>query len=944
LKTSSEVLVLVDGHALVHRAYHAIPAGFMTSRGEPTNAVYGFTSMLLRVLQEIRPEYAAVTFDRSAPTFRHLASADYKATRPRTADELRQQFGRVRQVVEAFNIPIYEMDGYEADDLLGCLAHQAERSGVDTIIVTADLDTLQLVTDHVRVLASRGRISDTVLYDVDAVHERYGLAPGQIPDMKALAGDPSDNIKGISGIGPKTAAKLLGDFGSVEGLYDRLDHVPPKFRNVLAENERLVRSNKRLASIERTVPCLLDLERCRLADYDRDAALRLFQELEFRSLLGKLPSSVRSDTVRQLDLFDTPSGAGGTGPRHPIAPSSPFAPAPAAAPAATLETKNSIVTSEEALAGVVAALRQAGTFVFHPVFTKQSPIDFVLAGYALGVDTHTAWYVPVDGQAADDLLQDRMAIDALRLLLEDPSIEKVIHDAKPAITLLAERDVTLRGLAFDPMIAAYLLNPSIRSTSVRDLVFQQLGREIEGTNTLVPERDTVRGVPEQRLAQAALLEVQLVAQLTEILRRDLIAREQLELLTRVELPLIPVLSSLERTGVKVDTHVLGAISRDLAGQIRQTELDTYNSVGHQFTISSTQQLGKVLTDELHLPLTKRTKTGYSTDATVLEELRGTHPVIELVLTYRQLTKLKSTYIDALPALINPRTGRIHTTFNQTVTSTGRLSSEAPNFQNIPIRTEIGREIRRAFVAGQPDRVLFAADYAQIELRIAAHITQDPLLVQAFELDEDIHTATAATLFDVPLEAVSPHQRRVAKTTNFAILYGISDFGLAQRLGLSRREADKIIKEYLGRYAGVRRYIDTTLKQARERGYVETPLGRRRYLPEIRSTNAAVRAAGERQAINMPIQGAQADLIKLAMIAIHGEIERRALQSKMILQVHDELVFEVPRDELDTVASLVRREMEGAMTLSVPIKVEMKAGINWYEMIPLDGPVRSQNSP
>ena len=941
---AAALLVLVDGHSLVHRAFHAVPAGFMTSRGEPTNAVFGFTSMLLKVLEDLRPEFCAVAFDRPAPTFRHLASADYKATRPRMADDLRQQFGRVRQVVEALGIPIFEQDGFEADDVLGCLARQAAADGVETMIVTGDLDSLQLVEEHVRVLAPRGRISDTVVYDVAAVRERYGLEPQQVPDLKALAGDASDNIKGVPGVGPKTAARLLADFGSIEQLYARLDEAPAKLRAPLAAHERLVRANKQLATIERSVPCTLDLEQCRLSSYDRSRALALFQELEFRSLLGKLPSAgpgargqepgARGQGATQMGLFDGPVAA--------AAPVGATAPSSAAARDGT-----GTMESLDELSEVVARLRSAGSFVLHPIATQRSAIDFDLAGFALALDASQAWYVPVapvagpapltsggagtlDGAGLDEAA----VLEALRPALEDERVEKLGHNLKAAATLLAERGVRLRGLAFDTMVAAYLLNPSNRSSSVRELVFQQAGREIAGATNLAPKGGTVRDVPAERLAPEAVQEARLLCEIAGELRGDLQARAQLDLFERVELPLIPVLSSLERAGVAVDVRVLGEMSRELAEQIRQEELAVYNAVGHQFTINSPQQLGKVLVEELRLPITKRTKTGYSTDAAVLEELLGTHPVIEHILAYRQLTKLKSTYIDALPALIHPRTGRIHTTFNQAVAATGRLSSDTPNLQNIPIRTELGRKIRRAFVAGDPDWVLLAADYAQIELRIAAHITRDPLLIAAFQRDEDIHAATAATVFNVPLAHVTQEQRRLAKTTNFAVLYGISDFGLSQRVGIARTEAAAFIKAYLERYAGIRRYIQTTIAQARERGYVETPLGRRRYLPELRAQNNAVRAEGERMAINMPIQGAQADLIKLAMIAVQRELEQRALRTRMLLQVHDELVFEVPRTELAEVAPMVRERMERAMELIVPIKVEMKAGANWYDMEPV----------
>jgi DNA polymerase-1 len=494
-----------------------------------------------------------------------------------------------------------------------------------------------------------------------------------------------------------------------------------------------------------------------------------------------------------------------------------------------------------------------------------------------------------------------------------------------------------------------LLNPSVRAATVRELIFHQLGREVADTTSLMQKGGSILDVETARVAEAAALEAQLLGQIAAEQRADLEDRAQLDLFERVELPLIPVLSTMERAGVKVDIQVLGAMGRELGEQIQKVEREIYDSVGHQFSINSPQQLGKVLADELHLPLTKRTKTGWSTDVTVLDELAGTHPVIEHILAYRQLTKLKSTYVDALPAMINPRTGRVHTTFNQAVAATGRLSSEAPNLQNIPIRTDLGRRIRRAFVSetagsqpklahggrdgGKRDIVLLAADYAQIELRIAAHITRDPLLIQAFMDDVDVHAATAATVFSVPLEEVTPDQRRLAKTTNFAVLYGISDFGLSQRVGIARDEAAPFIKAYLDRHTGIKRYIDETLRQAKQRGYVETPLGRRRSLPELRAQNQAVRAAGERMAINMPIQGAQADLIKLAMIAVQRDLEEGGYAARLLLQVHDELVLEVPRSELPAVARLVRERMEGAMTLIVPVKVEMKIGENWYDMEP-----------
>jgi DNA polymerase-1 len=726
-----------------------------------------------------------------------------------------------------------------------------------------------------------------------------------VPDLKALSGDTSDNIKGVPGIGEKTAQRLLADFETVEGLYARIDDVPARWRTTLAEHEGQVRSNKRLATIDCHVPIELDLEAARLEGYDRAKVLTLFQELEFRTLVDKMP---------QVGEPDRSAGAGENGKAR----------AGAEAPG-----EEGLVSSEAGLRAVATGLLAAGDFVLHPVAIARSVVDHDLLGFALALEDGPAWYAPAGASLSEETI-----LDVLRPVLESADAGKVAHDAKLLHTLLAERGITLRGVAFDTMIAGYLSNPANRASTVKDLAFKELGQDIAGVAALARKGSTLRDVPPEEVGREAIAEARLIQRLAGSLRDDLQQRSQLELFETVELPLTPVLSRMERAGIKVDERILGEMARELAAQIREAELAVYNAVGHQFTINSTQQLARVLVEELHLPLTKRTKTGYSTDATVLEELVGVHPVIEHILRYRQLTKLKSTYVDALPALINPRTGRVHTTFNQAVAATGRLSSENPNLQNIPVRTELGRAIRRAFVAEGPDAVLFAADYAQIELRIAAHITRDPLLVEAFQRDEDVHAATAATVFGVPLERVTDEQRRLAKTTNFAVLYGISDFGLSQRVGIARSDAAPFIKSYLEKYRGINAYIHSTLMGARERGYVETPLGRRRYIPELRSNNPAVRGAGERMAINMPIQGAQADLIKLAMIRIERALEGSGLGARMLLQVHDELVFETPREEVPRLARLAQEAMEGALELIVPIKVEMKVGTNWYDLAPL----------
>lgn len=949
-KRSRRTLVLIDGHSLVHRAYHAIPPLFSTSRGEPTNAVYGFTSMLLKVLNDVRPDCLAVAFDRSAPTYRHQQYANYKATRPRVADELRLQFGRVREVIEAFGVPIYEVDGFEADDVLGALARQAAKHGVDSIIVTGDLDALQLVDEHCTVLAARGRVSGTVVYDVPAVRERYGLDPAQIADLKALAGDASDNIQGVRGIGVKTAAKLLTEYGTIDSLYDHLEDVPARLRDTLASHEQRARQSKELATIRTDAPCVLDVKRCRVDKFDRARVLALFRELEFKSLVPKLAAAADGPLTEveprpgpgQLSLFASPTLTSSRSRRkmersHPPKES----PAPHHVPRKEGRRKGKaaplLVTDPAALPSLVRQLRAAGTVVLHPVLESRSSIEFDLVGLAYAT-ARAAGYVPVSSGSADGV-NEALLLESIVPLLSDESVAKVGHDLKRLYGYLGPRGFALEGYALDTAISSYLLNPASRAVTVKDLVFGHLGREIADVAAVAPKGASLANAAPAVVGEVAAEEARLLLEIAEVLKKELAAREQLKLLEQVEMPLVPVLAKMERAGVAIDVDILRQMGRDLGKQISRVEREAHECVGHEFNIASPQQLGRLLAEGLRLPLTRRTKTGWSTDQSVLEELIGSHPVIEKVLEYRQLAKLKSTYVDALPVLINPRTGRLHTTFNQMVAATGRLSSSEPNLQNIPIRTELGRKIRRAFIAGRPDTVLLTADYAQIDLRILAHISQDPLLIQTFRDGTDVHTATAALLFNIGAEAVTAEQRRLAKTANFAILYGISDWGLSQRTGMTRQEAGPFISTYLGRYNGVRRYMDRTLQMAREMGYVETLWRRRRYLPELRSPHRPLQQAAERMAINHPVQGTQADLIKLAMNAIHQELEAQGFAAQMILQVHDELVFEVPRGEVAALAPRVRSLMESALQLDVPIVVEMKTGANWYELESYAGTAR-----
>ncbi len=893
------LLLLFDGHAIVHRAFHALPSLSVTKTGEPTGAVYGFASMLLKVLNEIKPSHWAIAFDSAAPTFRHTEFEAYKAQRPKAPDELVVQFKRVHDLVRSFNIPIYEVSGYEADDILGTLSRQASEQGIDTIIVTGDLDTLQLVSSHTRVLTPRpGRtFSDTMLHDEEAVRKRYDIEPQQIPDFKGLKGDPSDNIPGVPGIGEKTATKLVHQFGSIEAMYLRIEEIDqPKIREALKANEQAAKQSKKLATIV-DVPITLELPQCHV-NYDRGKVLELFRELEFSSLLPKLPEVLAQKPVPK---------------------------------AMELATRYQIVDTPEAFQELMAALSAAKPVVIDVETTGKEARRAELVGIALSTEPGQAWYVPVGHRSADHQLPLPSVIEQLKPVLEDDKIAKMAHNGKYDMTVLASYDVGLRNLEFDTMIAAYLLGE--KALGLKPLAFDRLGIEMTPITALIgtgSKQISMAQVGVPQAAQYACADADICGRLRELLQQELQEQGLWRLFTEVEMPLLPVLFRMEQNGVALDTAPLRDMSQSMGKEMARIEAEIYNCAGHRFNINSSQQLGSVLFDELNLPRSRRTKSGYSTDASVLEGLKGTHPMVALLLNYRQLTKLKSTYIDALPALLDPKTGRVHTNFNQTGTTTGRLSSSEPNLQNIPVRTTEGLSIRQAFIA-EGRSLLLAADYSQIDLRVMAHLSQDPGLRTAFNREEDIHAATASQVFGVPLHQVTPEQRRVAKTVNFGIIYGMSEWGLEQATELSREEAAQFINAYFQKYAGVKIYLEATKDQAREKGYVHTLLGRRRYISEINSTNAQVRQAAERMAVNMPVQGTAADIIKLAMIEIQKKMDKLRLKSKMILQVHDELLFEVPEEELTEVKQLALEIMPSALILSVPLKVDVKVGKRWGEM-------------
>ncbi len=902
------LLVLFDGNALVHRAFHALPPLTVSKTGEMVGAVYGFALMLLKVINELKPTHYAIAFDTAAPTFRHKMFDQYKAQRPKTPEELINQFGRVKELVEAFHIPIFELDGYEADDVLGALCQQASHQDIDTIIVTGDADAMQLVSLRVKVLTPKRSFGDTMLYDEAAVSQKFGVEPEQVADFKGLVGDPSDNIPGVPGVGPVTAVKLLKQFVSVDQIYARIDEVTPsKLQALLRENEAIARQSKELATIVTQTPVTLNLDASQVSLYDRHQVTELFRELEFFSLLPKLPEAetkeVAPETKSQVEIKPPP------------------------------QQDYHIVDNPSALEELLNRLSETKSFAFDTETTSLNSMLAQLVGISLSPAPGEAYYIPVGhvGWGQVEQLPLEQVIDRLKPPLEDATLAKFAHNGKYDMTVLAEYGVTVNNLTFDTMVAAYLL--SEKFLGLKALAFSKLGIEMTPIAALIGSGSKQLSMSQIDISQAAnyaCADADITGQLTELLKVELHQQGLWQLFSEVEMPLVPVLIHMERNGVALDKDLLRQMSHRFGEQLMKLEAEIYNNVGHQFNINSPRQLSSVLFEELKLPPSRKTKSNYSTGASVLEGLLGTHPIIEFILEYRRLTKLKSTYIDSLPSLINTKTGRVHTSFNQTRTATGRLSSSEPNLQNIPVRGELGRKVRQAFIAPLGS-CLLAGDYSQIDLRVLAHLSQDPNLLSAFHRDEDIHAATAAQLFGVDASQVTPDMRRVAKTVNFGVIYGMSNYGLEQATELSREEATQFIASYFGKYPGVKQYLESTKQRAREVGYVQTLLGRRRFIPEIGSLNRQAREAAERMAINMPVQGTSADIIKVAMINLQREMEKRQLKSKMLLQVHDELVFEVPEEELELMHQLVPEIMSTALELSLPLKVDIKTGSNWMEM-------------
>jgi DNA polymerase-1 len=912
------LLLLLDGNALVHRAYHAIPP-LTSPGGEPTNATHGFVSTLLKVLEDHKPQYAAVAFDVGR-TFRHEQYAEYKATRPPLPDDLRTQLERVRQVVAAFHLPVKYLEGYEADDVLATLAQKATQSGLDVMIVTGDTDTLQLVGPHVKVLLSGRKFTDTKLYDEAAIRERYGLEPQQLVDFKGLKGDVTDNVPGVPGVGDVTATKLLQQFGTVEGLFSHLDEVDPKLRAKLADKEADVQRSKGLIRLVADLPVELDLENARPNQYQRDEVAKLFRELGFHTLLQRLPRAGDHPTA-QLPLFATQ-------------------PAEASEERPILGAYH-LVNTEDALRDLLAKIRSAGACAVDVEATSVRPVEAALVGISLSCQPGEGHYIPIGHapDAATPQLSLGLVQQVLGPLLADSQVAKYAHNANYDLILLQQHGFAVRGLVFDSMIAAYLLEPTGRNLGLKGLAWQELGVEMTPIEDLIGKGKgqlTMDRVAVERVYPYAAADADMTLRLVPRQEAQLKQKNLWPLFTQIEMPLVPVLIDMECTGVALNVEFLQGMSRELHQRLGELERDIQQGVGYAFNINSSQQLSDALFIKLGLPtdgLQKGVSGRYSTAAEVLEGLRGKHPVLDLLLEHRQLSKIKSTYVDALPLLVNPHTGRLHTSWNQTGTVTGRISSSDPNLQNIPIRTDLGRRVRQAFVA-RPGCKLLGADYSQVELRILAHVSADENLLAAFQRGEDIHASTAARIMSVPLEQVTPDMRRLAKAINFGLIYGMSDWGLASRTGLSTEEATDFSNKYFAQFPRVRQYLARIKQQAADQGYVETVLGRKRYFPELQpgsKVNPGLKAAAQRMAVNHPIQGTAADIIKIAMIRLHDELQRQSLESKMILQVHDELVLEAPDAEVDRVSALVKEVMEGAYKLDAPLKVDLKTGRHWGEM-------------
>jgi DNA polymerase-1 len=935
-------LTLIDGHALAYRQYFALDARhFTTSTGEPTNATYGFARALLDLLESDPPtEYLAVVFDRGM-SGRETVYTEYKSTREKMPPDLIVQMERIRELVRAFNIPILEQEGYEADDVIGSVAKQADALGVDVHIITGDRDLLQLVNDHVRVELPAVRGGDARVYDAAAVHSEYGIRPDQFVDYKGLVGDSSDNYPGVKGVGDKTATPLLQQYGTLEGLYANLDQQKGALRTKLETGRADAFLSRQLAAIMTDLPLNVDLADCRTHDYDPAAVDALFQQLEFRSLRNRLRRA-----VEKADL-PSPSAAPAAGSAQQMAL---FAVEPEAQAPVAEVVPAVIVDTEQALADLVRALDAASMIAFDTETTGVDQMTSALVGISLAVDGERGYYIPVGhvapgagtllaGEPPRQLPLDAV-IEALRPALTDPRKAKVAHNAVYDLVVLRRYGLDVSPVTHDTMIAEWLVRPDSEHKGLKEQARIRFGIHMAHIADLIGKgkhQITMAEVPVERAAPYAAADAAITFRLVAPTRAELEHHSLWKLFNEIEMPLIPVIADLNMTGALLDLPYLESLSREFAARLDEIRTRIYESVGAEFNIGSPKQLNDVFFERLRLPTKglRKSAHGFSVDADALELLRDYHPAVGLILDWRALDKLKSTYVDALPRQVDA-SGRVHTSYNQTGTVTGRMSSDSPNLQNIPIRTEEGRRVRRAFIA-PPGHHLLGVDYSQVELRILAHYSQDEALLEAFRQDLDIHRATAALVYGIPFDQVTKEQRYFAKRVNFGLMYGMGAQRLARESELSREEAQDFIERYFARLPGVRAYLDGTKVRAREQGYLETLFGRRRDFSRLNDLRlgGGERARMEREAINMPIQGTAADIIKIAMIRLSERLRAEGWRARMILQVHDELVLEVPDAEITAVAAMVREVMEGAIQLAAPLRADANVGLNWAEMQPVE---------
>lgn len=904
-KTDSPKIFLIDGSALAYRSYFAFQRNpLINSKGENTSAVFGFLNSLLRIIDEQQPDYLAAVFDTPEPTFRHKIYPEYKATRQKMPDEMSEQLPRIKQVLDVLNVPIIEIPGLEADDVMGALAKKAASQNLEIYLVTGDKDFLQLVSPLIRIYNPRRAGEEVEILDEKGVVQKIGLPPEKIIDYLSLMGDSSDNVPGVPGIGPKTALEILSQFDNLEDVFENLDKIKREtVRNKLSEYKDLAFLSKKLVTLETQTSMPFKIEDLVRKAPDRVQAFDLMKELEFNSLLD------RFSDVQEAEEFDY-----------------------------------NTIRDLDQLKQFVAKLNYCKQFTLDLETTDVDPMKAEIVGLSFSWKDGLAYYIPVISEniaVTSDLfskkkfhgLPMKTVLNSLKSILGDATIKKCGQNVKYDLLVLLRAGLEVKGVDFDTMVASYVVNPSLRQHNLDALALAYLNYQKIPTKELIgtgKKQISMAEVPIEDVSRYACEDADFTQRLRHVLEPKLVAYGLKKLFDEVELPLIDVLMDMEKNGVSLNVPYLNQMSKELQQRLNQLIKNIYQLAGQDFNINSTKQLSDILFNKLGLPVIKRTKTGPSTDVTVLETLAREHQLPQELLEYRQLSKLKSTYVDALPKLINPITGRVHTSYNQTVAATGRLSSSDPNLQNIPIRTEIGRKIREAFIPIDNNHVILDADYSQIELRVMAHLSQDPTLIEAFQEGKDIHRETAALVFKVPLEEVTDDMRRRAKEVNFGIMYGMGPYGLASRLEIPQEEAEMFIISYFASYPKIQEFMMMAQEFARKKGYVTTLLNRRRYLPDIHSDNRRVREFAERNAINTPIQGTAADLIKVAMIKIFNRLKEKKLTTKMIMQVHDELVFEVPKQEIDTVKELVRREMENAIELSVPIKVDVGIGKNWLE--------------